>query len=220
MNAVVPAGRMRTVARYASQIAGLTLVWVLLWGTVSVKIVLGGLIVGTAVTALFPMPAIPGLPLRPWRLLQLVGYLAGDLFVSGWYVAWETLRYGPRAKAGIIAVPLRTSSDRLITVIAGGAALTPGSFVLQIDRPGERWYVYALGLRRPEDVERVRRRMQLLQHRVIAAMGTPDDVLPDPGSAGQPDDADAGDARHPAGTGHAGREPDRREPDRRGESPP
>ncbi|MEU7812756.1 Na+/H+ antiporter subunit E [Pseudonocardia sp. NPDC049154] len=160
-----------TVLRRWPQVLWLTVVWVLLWGTISVKIVVGGILVAAAVTALFPLPLLARLPFRPWPLLQLGGWLLADLVVSGALVAWETVRYGPRARAGIVAVPLRTGSERITTLVAAAAALTPGSFVLQIDRAGSRLYVYALGLRGPADIARVRRQMARLQERVVRAVG-------------------------------------------------
>ncbi|GAA4693627.1 Na+/H+ antiporter subunit E [Pseudonocardia yuanmonensis] len=160
-----------TVLRRWPQVLWLTVVWVLLWGTISVKIVLGGILVAAAVTALFPLPLLPRLPFRPWPLLRLGVWLLADLVVSGAQVAWETVRHGPRARAGIVAVPLRTGSERVTTLVAAAAALTPGSFVLQIDRPGGRLYVYALGLRSAADATRVRRQMERLQDRVVRAAG-------------------------------------------------
>ena len=162
---------MRGIGRRWPQLLWLTVVWVLLWGTVTVKIVVGGVLVAAAVTALFPLPVLPRLPFRPWPLLRLGGFLLKDLVVSGGQVSWQTLRHGRRARAGIVAVPLLTDVERIVTLIAAAAALTPGSFVLQIDRPGGLLYVYALGLREPGDAERVRRQMARLQERVVRAVG-------------------------------------------------
>jgi multicomponent Na+:H+ antiporter subunit E len=153
------------------QVLWLTVVWVLLWGTVSVKIVVGGVLVAVAVTALFPMPVLPRLPFRPWALLRLGAYLLWDLVRSGAQVSWETLRYGRRARAGIVAVPLAAMDERVTTILAAAVALTPGTFVLQIDRAGGRLYVYALGLRAAPDAERVRRQLNVLQERVVRAVG-------------------------------------------------
>jgi multicomponent Na+:H+ antiporter subunit E len=154
------------------QVLWLTLVWVLLWGYVTPTIVVGGLVVGGVVTWLFPLPVLSRLPFRPWPLLRLVAFLVWDLFRSGWAVAVETLRYGRRSRAGIVAVPLLTDAERVVTLIAGAAALTPGSFVLQIDRAGCLLYVYALGLRSAADAEQVRTQMRRLQERVVAAVGS------------------------------------------------
>jgi multicomponent Na+:H+ antiporter subunit E len=153
------------------QVLWLTVVWILLWGYVTPTIVVGGLVVALVVTALFPLPVLNRLPFRPWPLVQLVAFLVADLFRSGWDVAVETLRYGRRSKAGIVSVPLLTDSERVVTLIAGAAALTPGSFVLQIDRAGCLLYVYALGLRSAADAEQTRAHMRRLQERVIAAVG-------------------------------------------------
>ncbi|SDF38006.1 Na+/H+ antiporter subunit E [Pseudonocardia oroxyli] len=162
------------------QILWLTVVWVLLWGYVTPTIVVGGLVVALLVTVLFPLPVLNRLPFRPWPLLRLGAFLVADLFRSGWDVAVETLRYGPKSRAGIVAVPLLTDSERVITLIAGAAALTPGSFVLQIDRAGCVLYVYALGLRSAADAEQTRAHMRRLQERVVSAVGV-DGVTPTDG---------------------------------------
>ena len=160
-----------------SQLIWLTAVWVLLWGTVSARTVLGGVLVAVLVTAAFPLPLMPGhLSIRPLRLVRLAGYLAVELVVSGVEISWETLRYGPRATAGIVEVPLLTESDPVVVAVANAVSLAPGEFVLQIDCRRRVCYVYGLGIRGPDDVERVRRQVLGLQRRVVAALGSPDEV--------------------------------------------
>ncbi|MBW0105651.1 Na+/H+ antiporter subunit E [Pseudonocardia sp. KRD291] len=165
-----------TFVRRLPQVLGLTLVWVALWGIFSPKIILGGVLVAVAVTVMFPMPLLDRLPVRPWPLLRLIGFLLVDLVMSGIVVARQTLWHGPRARAGIIAVPMLTRSGRVATMIAGGLALTPRSFVLQIDRRRGVWYVYALGLASDADIEQVRLQVYTLQRRVIEAFGHRDEV--------------------------------------------
>lgn len=168
---------MTRVRARLPQLVWLTAVWVLLWGTFSVQSILGGALVAVLVTAGFPLPLIgERLPVRPVRLLRLAGYLAYDLVVSGVKISWETLRYGPRTTAGIVAVPLRTGSVLVTAAVADAVSLAPGTFVLQIDRPGGVCYVYALGVRRPGDAERVRREVLALQRRVTAALGSRADI--------------------------------------------
>jgi multicomponent Na+:H+ antiporter subunit E len=165
-----------TLLRRLPTVFGLTLVWVALWGVLSVKIVVGGLLVALAVTLLFPAPVLERVPFRPWPVLRLVGFLLVDLLMSGFAVGWEILRYGPRARSGIVAVPMLTRSGRVAAVVAGAVALTPGSFVLQLDQRRGVWYVYTLGLAGPQDAPRVRRQVLALQERVIAAFGHPDEL--------------------------------------------
>ena len=155
----------------------LTLVWVLLWGSVRPVTVLGGVLVSTLVIVAFPLPpAREHLPVRPLQLLLLAGYLAGDLIVSAVNVSWEILRYGRRATAGILAVPLLTGSDWVAAAVGCAISLSPGTFVLQIDRRRGVCYVYALGMRGPAEAVRVRRQVLGLQRRVISALGTPAEI--------------------------------------------
>ncbi len=167
---------MNGLVRRLPQVLGLTMVWVALWGVLSVKIVVGGLLVALFVTWAFPMPLLERLPFRPWPVLRLAGFLLVDLVLSGFAVGWEILRHGPRARSGIVAVPMLTRSGRVAAVVAGGVALTPGSVVMQLDRRRGVWYVYALGLAGPDDARRVRAQVLRLQQRVIAAFGHPDEL--------------------------------------------
>jgi multicomponent Na+:H+ antiporter subunit E len=161
----------------ALEIVWLTVVWVLLWGTFSPLSIVGGIVVGIGVLAgfRFPPPA-PYLPVRPVRLLALAGYLAYDMVVSGAEVSWQTVRYGRAARGAVIEVPLLTASDRVVTVIANALSLSPGAMALQIDQENGRWFVYALGPRDRAGVERTRRRTMDMQRRVIAALGTSEEL--------------------------------------------
>lgn len=177
------------MTRRIPQVLWLTLVWMLLWGTLTAKTVVGGVLVAVLVTVLFPLPPMAvRLSLRPWPILRLAAYLAVDLVRSGVQVAWETLRHGPRARAGIVAVPVLAGSARVIAMVAAGLSMTPGSYVLQLDRARAVWYVYALGLAGPDDAGRVRRQVLELQRRVIAAVGTPQELAAADRSLAAPED--------------------------------
>jgi multicomponent Na+:H+ antiporter subunit E len=170
-------GGLAAVVPRLLEVAWLTVVWVLLWGTFTPLSIVGGVVVAVAVLAAFrfPPPA-PALPIRPLRLLALVGYLAYDMVVSGAGVSWQTLRYGRDARGAVFAVPLLSDSDRVVTVIANALSLSPGAMALQIDHEHDLWFVYALGPRDRAGVERARRRTMDMQRRVIAALGTPEEL--------------------------------------------
>jgi multicomponent Na+:H+ antiporter subunit E len=159
------------------EIVWLTLVWVLLWGTFTPLSIVGGVLVGLLVIGAFRFPpAAAHLPVRPLRLLGLIGYLAYDMVVSGAEVSWQTLRYGRAARGAVFEVPLLSGSDRVVTVVANALSLSPGAMALQIDQEHGLWFVYALGPRDRAGVERSRRRTMDMQRRVIAALGTPDEL--------------------------------------------
>ncbi|GAA5135038.1 Na+/H+ antiporter subunit E [Pseudonocardia adelaidensis] len=155
----------------------LALVWVLLWGTFTPASIVGGVLVAVLVIALFRLPpATDRLPVRPLRLAGLVLFLLWDLVVSGAEVGWQVLRYGPRARGAIMAIPLISSSDLVVTVMATALTLSPGTMALQIDHDHDVWYVYSLGPRDGAGVERARRRALDMQRRVLAALGTPQEL--------------------------------------------
>jgi multicomponent Na+:H+ antiporter subunit E len=164
------------IARLPS-VLWLTLVWVLLWGTFTPTSIVGGVVVAVVVTALFRLPLAPDrLPLRPLRLLGLLLFLVYDLVVSGAEVSWQVLRHGARARGAIMAVPLISSSDLVVTAMANALSLSPGTMALQIDHDHDVWYVYALGPRDRAGVEKARRRVLDMQRRVLAALGTPSEM--------------------------------------------
>ena len=164
------------IARLPS-VLWLTLVWVLLWGTFTPASIVGGVVVAVVVTALFRLPLAPDrLPLRPLRLLGLLLFLVYDLVVSGAEVSWQVLRHGARARGAIMAVPLISSSDLVVTAMANALSLSPGTMALQIDHDHDVWYVYALGPRDRAGVEKARRRVVDMQRRVLGALGTPSEL--------------------------------------------
>lgn len=164
------------VTRWLS-VAWLAVVWVLLWGSFTLLTVLGGVLVGIAVSTLFRPGALGHrLPLRPLRLLALVGFLAHDLVASSVEVSVQTLRYGGRARGAILELPLLSTSDRVVALIAGACSLSPGTLVLQIDQITGHWYIYVLGPRDTTQVEQARTRAMDMQRRVLVAFGAPEEI--------------------------------------------
>lgn len=158
-------------------VAWLASVWVLLWGSFTLLTIVGGLLVGFAVTALFrPGPVEHRLPFRPVALLVLIGHVARDLVVSSFDVSVQTLRYGPRACGAILEVPLLSTSDRVVALIASAYTLSPGTLVLQIDLERSLWYIYILGPRESTAVERARTAAMEIQRSVLAAVGAPEEI--------------------------------------------
>lgn len=147
-------------------------VWVMLWGSLSPLVVLSGLIVAVATLLLFPLPAKTGIFVRPLHLLRLAGFLVRDLLTAALATGWEILRYGPKVRAAVVAVPVLAETDHVIVAAASLVTLTPDTFVLQIDRQGGIFYVYMLGARSDADVDRGYRQVLELQVRVADALGS------------------------------------------------
>lgn len=160
----------------ALSVLWLAVVWVLLWGSFTLLTLVGGVLVGFAVTGVFRPGPVQRLPLRPLQALRLLAFVARDLAVSSVDVSVQTLRYGPRVRGAILELPLLTSSDRVVALIANAYTLSPGTLVLQIDHVGGLWYIYVLGPRDAAGVEQARTRALEMQRRVLSAVGTADEI--------------------------------------------
>lgn len=147
-------------------------VWVLLWGTFTPLTVLGGAVVAVLVLRAFPVRPLPRLPLRPGPLLGLVGFLALDLVRSSLEVTRETLRRGPHSRGAILELPLASTDDRVVALVAAAYTLTPGTIVVQIDNARSRWYIYVLGPRDAAGTEAARDHALDVQRRVVATFGS------------------------------------------------
>ncbi|MGE4428608.1 MAG: Na+/H+ antiporter subunit E [Solirubrobacteraceae bacterium] len=216
-------GDFRSGARAAKllpQVTGLWLlvVWFLLWGKVSPGLAASGIVVVLLVVWAFPLEPLPlDGRLRVLPALRQAVHFAWDLIRASVQVSWLSIRPGPTPTSAVIAVPMRTRSDLLLTLTAESVVLVPGSLVVEIDRAEPTLYIHVFGPRDAEDVERERRAVRELEARLIRAFGSPEDrerLAAESGDghgvgAAEPRVGDAG-AREPvAGEPHVGGEEDR-----------
>lgn len=134
------------------RIAVLASVWVALWGQVSVANVVFGLVVAVVVTVAFP-PLDPenGNGIRPGRAVIFFVKFAVMLWQSTWSVVVEVVRPTLRLEEAIVAVPLRTDDPVIVTMVANGITLTPGTLTVDVGPDpepgtGRILYVHALTL--------------------------------------------------------------------------
>lgn len=157
-------------------IAGLALLWVLLWGTWSWANVLAGLAVAAAVTWLLPLPPVlEHARLRPWPVLLFLGFFLRELLVSSAQVAWLAVQPGP-PRAAVIGVRVRTDSDLLLTLVTQVLNLLPGSLVLDLDRDSRSLLVHVLLMPGESDVERHRADVLRVEERITRAVGSAREV--------------------------------------------
>ncbi len=166
-------------------VAWLTLVWVMLWGDLSVANVVVGVVVATVVMLVFPLPALKmRLRVRPLRLLWLIVHFLGSVVLATLQVSWTTLSFGRTPRNAVIRVKLLTSSDFVLTVVAEITSLVPGSVVLEANRASHTLFIHVLDVHEVADVERVRAATMALERRVVLAVGAEIDHLElDAGSA-------------------------------------
>lgn len=156
----------------------LTLVWLGLWGDLSVANVLGGLVVALVVCLVFPLPALRmHLRVRPHRLLWLVVRFLGDVVAASVQVAWLTAQLRRTPRNAVVEVDLTTDSDFVLTVVAEMVSLVPGSLVVEARQSTHTLFLHVLDARDLAGVEKMRAQVLALERRVLLAVGA------DPASA-------------------------------------
>jgi multicomponent Na+:H+ antiporter subunit E len=163
-------------ARYRSlqlpMLIWLTVVWVALWGQVSVWTVAGGFVVATIGCLVFPLPPLRlDVRIRILALLWLVLRFAADVVVSSLQVAWVVLRPSRPLRNAVVEVNLRTPSDFVLTVVAEMTCLIPGSLVVEARRSTHTLFLHVLDVGDRAGAERFRASVLAQEARVVRALG-------------------------------------------------
>jgi multicomponent Na+:H+ antiporter subunit E len=155
----------------------LAVMWVLLWGDLTVVNVLTGVLVAIGVVLVFPPWVTNDDPfvVRPLPALSFLVWFLKALVITNWTVAKEVLLPSGRQeiRTAIVGVQLKTLSGRLATIVANAITLTPGT--LTVDARGRPAVLYVHFLTyedRPSAIEEV----EDLERRVVMAFGTAAEV--------------------------------------------
>jgi multicomponent Na+:H+ antiporter subunit E len=151
----------------------LVALWMLLWGQFTVLAVVTGIIVAVFVTRVFRLPAVElSGRLNLWFGLVFVVTFIGALVRGSLTVAWQVLNPWRYPGTAVIAVPLRTDDDLIMTHVGVTASLIPGSLVIEADRDRRILYLHVLGVSSDRDVERQRESVLRCERRIVMALGS------------------------------------------------
>ena len=134
------------------RIVVLAAIWVALWGDISVANVFFGVLIALGVTFAFPpLDRENGNDINLVHAAIFFAKFAVMLWQSTWSVVVEVVRPKLALEEAIVAVPLRTDDPVIITMVANGITLTPGTLTVDVGpdpAPGEGriLYVHALTL--------------------------------------------------------------------------
>lgn len=170
---------MRATLLRLSVLAGLTLVWMLLWGSVSVANFLGGLAVALVITLLLPLPVVPveG-KLHPLSLLRLVIQIAYWLVRSSIEVAWLSVKPGPPPVSSVLRAQFALKSDLVLAMAVNLINLTPGTIALEVDQARRVVYVHVLNAHSERRVQDFHNQMATLERMLKAALERDEDWRP------------------------------------------
>lgn len=161
---------MRKYGLRIGLVCWLTLVWMLLWGTLSVANMVAGLAVALLITVLLPLPLVPVQGrLHPLSLLRLIGRIVVDLVKASTVIAWLTVRPGPPPKSALVRTQTSLKSDLTLSLAAAILTLVPGTMVVDIDQARRILYVHILDARPEGSIESFFRQYAHLEKLLIAA---------------------------------------------------
>lgn len=171
-----PTGLGRLRAAQWPMVLGLMVLWVLLWGTLSLANVLTGLLAGLVVCAVFPLPPIETqVGFHPVGILRFAVRFGLDMAVSSWRLNRYILGPG-KPPCALLAVRMRCPTDLMLTGTAVAVSAVPGSNVLDVHRATGILYLHVLGAGDEAERERARYEALRLEARVVRAFGTRADI--------------------------------------------
>ncbi len=158
-------------------VAGLTLLWTMLWGSVSPLAVVGGVLVAVLALWAFPFPTMTwDVTFRPGPFLRLAARFAWDVLSASVQVAWLAVRPGRVPRSAIIEVQLETRSQLVMTQTAELISLVPGSLLVEVDEDTGRLWLHVLDGDTEAAVQRAHRIAQEQEYRVVRAFATDADL--------------------------------------------
>ena len=131
----------------------LVLVWMALWGSASLIVILIGLVVSAVILLLFPLPTMVfRFGVHPWRTLVLVGRFLWDVVVASIQVGWLALR--PRSpQPEVTTVRLAGDSDLIEALTGLAVSLVPGSLIVDADAETRTLTIHVLDADKQTDAE-------------------------------------------------------------------
>lgn len=158
----------------------LTLVWVLLWGDLSVGNVVAGAGLALFVTILLPLPRASGRThLRPLGVVVLVAVFVKEVLSASWEIV-KIVALGRAPRGAVIRVQLRSHSDLILSATGGFCSLVPGSLVVEAMRNSGMLYMHILDVDIAGGLEGAHADVLAQEERLLRAFAT-DDQLVDAG---------------------------------------
>jgi len=155
----------------------LVFVWGALWQDFSLGNLVFGALIAIGVSKAFYLPPVE-LTGR-FNVVRAAGFTVrflADVTVASFQVLYLAVVRGGGIRNAVIAVPLRSKSDLMMTATGHVLSLIPGSLVVEVDRGTSTLYVHALNVSTPDGVEKVRAGIQEIEARLIRVMGSREEL--------------------------------------------
>lgn len=155
----------------------LVVLWMVLWGQFTALSLVTGVIVAIVVTRVFYLPPVElSGRINPWYLLVFLSHFFLDVAVASFQVAFQAVWPKPVPHSSVIGIQLCTRSDLIMTLDAIAMSLVPGSLVVEADRERSTLYLHTFATESLEDVEAMRRKVLVVEARIVRAIGSKADL--------------------------------------------
>lgn len=172
---VQPSRRSRRFSLAAS--IWLTVVWVLLWGDLSVANVLAGLAIALVVGTTLRMPPVEfSGRVHLLSLIRLAGTFLVEVVVASAQVALLAFAPGRAPRSAVIGVQMRSHSDLYLTLTAEITSLIPGTIVVEAHRITGMLYVHILDVDLAGGLEVAHQHVLLTEARLMRAIASDDEL--------------------------------------------
>jgi multicomponent Na+:H+ antiporter subunit E len=133
---------------YLLTMTGLVLIWMALWGSYSLIVILLGAVVSALILLLFPLPTMDfRFGLHPWRMVVLLATFLWDVVVASVQVGWLAVRPRP-PRPEVTTVQLKSDSDLLEALTGLAVSLVPGSLIVDADSHDRTLTIHVLDAER------------------------------------------------------------------------
>ncbi|MGA7203308.1 MAG: Na+/H+ antiporter subunit E [Specibacter sp.] len=158
-------------------IVWLVIVWGALWQDFSLGNLVFGALIAVGVSAAFYLPPVElSGRFNVVRAAAFALWFLKEVTVASIQVLFLAIFRGPRIRNAVIAVPLRTTSDLMMTAVGHILSLIPGSLVVEVDRGTSTLYVHALNVKNAADRDKVCAGIQDIEARLIRIMGSREEL--------------------------------------------
>jgi multicomponent Na+:H+ antiporter subunit E len=172
-----PRERLEAVGNQIPPLIVLIVLWMLLWGEFSWLNLLVGFLVGIVVTVVFYLvPVQLSGRVHPLHIMVFLVRLIADIVRASVEVSWLAVKPRLVTSNAILAIPLRTRSDLILTWTAVASSIVPGSIVVDIDRESSILYLHVLNMHSAGEIESFRRRVLDTEQRIVRGFGSREDV--------------------------------------------
>ncbi len=151
----------------------LVVMWILLWGELTLANLVGGVLVAGVLLIVVPRPSVDAdrPRIRPIALVSLFGWFLWKLLEANVKVALEVVRPPGRAEIvpAIVAISLPGCPPGITTAVANFITLTPGTLTVEVDPDGPTLFVHVMQF---DSVDATRVEVEEIERRIVAAVGT------------------------------------------------